>query len=367
MEELIVGTISPLTGAGAAWGWAISGGTEMAAEQINEEGGIELDGTQYRLVVERLDSEYEASGAVDAYDRLVHEMGVQVITGPLGSASALALKDRIEDDQIIAMVNSFTPEMVTEDSHYAFRITPTNFEVAPPMWEWLDENRGDEVNQVALVAPSDETGRTGVEISSDNAAEVGVETVREEFYERGTEDFSAVVTSLLAGNPDVIDTATSPPADTGLIMRQARDQGFDGLFVKTGGAALPDVLAVSGEDVAEGLIMNDNTDTRNPLVEEYIAEFEQRFEPEFNGMFVHFHDGALMGFRALEEAGTLDPDAWVEAMENMAGFEGPLVGEISWGGAETYGADRQMEASMHLYEVQGGEQIHVHELELDVP
>ena len=354
-EELVIGTISPLTGAGAAWGWAIFGGAEFAVDEINEEGGLTLDGTTYRLRVEGIDEEYTSSAALDAYTRLVEEEGVKILVGPLSSAGAVAVKDRIEQDKIITMVNSYTPAMLDENTHYAFRIVPTSQEIAPAMWQWIADNRGDSVSRLGIVGPTDETGKAGAQLSKDPAAEVGIETVAEEFYERGTQDFASVVTGVLASNPDVIDTVTSPPADTGLIMRQAREQGYTGLFIKTGGAALEDIIAVSGPDAAEGLLMNDNTDYSNPKVDEYIAAFEDRYDRPWNGMFAHFHDGVYMGLKALNEAGTLDPDAWVDAMLNITPFEGQLVGTIEWGGEETYGVQRQMVADMYLYEVKDGE------------
>ena len=366
-EEFVVGTFTPLTGPGAAWGWAMSGAAEMAAETINEEGGIELDGVQHQIVIERLDTEYTPDGAVDTYNRLVNEVGAKMVVGPIGSAGGLAIKDQIEQDQIMALVGTYTPEMIDENTNYAFRVHPTNFETSAAMWRWLSENLSDEVGRLAVVAPTDETGRSGAQISSDAAADVGVETVVTEFYERGSEDFSAVIASLLANEPDVIDTATSAPGDAGLIMRQAREQGYEGRFIKTGGVAFEDIIAVSGAEGAEGMIMVDNADTRSEAVQEYRQEFEERYEVAFNGLFAHYHDAMLMSYRALQNVGTIDPDAWVEEMESMSGFEGPLAGAITWGGEETYGAARQIEAAMHLYEVTDGEQVHLAEIEVESP
>ena len=353
-EKLPVAVISPLTGSGAGFGWALAGAARIAIDEVNADGGIELDGQLYELEAKVVDDKYTPEGTLAAYNELIRQDGIKILLAPMGSASALAIKDQIEADQLIAMGNSYTPEMITEDTNYYFRVVATSNEVAPALWASYVETYP-EVKRVAMIGPDDATGEGGAALSTEAASAVGVETVSTQFYERGISDFSAVVTKVLASKPDVIDTITSPSQDAGLIIKTARQRGYTGRIMKTGGTSPDDILAVAGPEATEGLFFGQAGDLSSPEVQAYVEEFRKLTDIPFDSLAIDLHDGFVMGFEALKKAGTLDADAWVEEMEGMVPFDGPLKGELTWGGEETYGADRQMLGKLWLYEVQDGE------------
>lgn len=353
-EKLPVAVIAPLTGSGAGFGWALAGAAQIAIDEVNADGGIELDGQLYELEAHMVDDEYSPEGTLAAYNELIRQDGMKILMGPMGSASGLAIKDQIEADQLIAMGNTYTPDMITEDTNYYFRVNATSNEVAPTLWASFTETYP-EATRLAVVGPDDATGEGGAQLTSASAEEEGVETVTTEFYERGTTDFSAVVTSLLASDPDVIDTITAPSQDAGLIMKTARQRGFTGKFMKTGGTSPADILAVAGPEATEGLFFGQAGDLSTPEVQAYMEEFAKLTDVPFDSLSIDLHDGFVMGLQALENAGTLDADKWVEEMLAMEPFDGPLKGELTWGGEETYGAERQMLGKLWLYEVQNGE------------
>jgi branched-chain amino acid transport system substrate-binding protein len=353
-EKLPVAVISPLSGSGAGFGWALAGAAQIAIDKVNADGGIELDGQLYELEAKMVDDKYSPEGTLAAYNELIKQEGIQILMGPMGSASGLAIKDQIEADQLIAMGNTYTPEMITEDTNYYFRVNATSNEVAPALWAGFSE-KYPEANRLAVIGPDDATGKGGADLTIKAAAGEEVEMVSTQFYERGTTDFSAAVTALLASNPEVIDTITSPSQDAGLIMKTARQRGYTGKFMKTGGTSPADILAVAGPEATEGLFFGQAGDLSDPEVKAYIEEFQKLTDVPFDSLSIDLHDGFMMGLDALKKAGTLDSDKWVEAMESMEPYEGPLKGELTWGGEKTYGAERQMLGKLWIYEVQNGE------------
>src|SRR5512145_359347 len=50
-ETLKIGAIATLSGAGTAWGMSIQGAAELAAEDVNSKGGLEVAGKKYTVEI----------------------------------------------------------------------------------------------------------------------------------------------------------------------------------------------------------------------------------------------------------------------------------------------------------------------------
>ncbi len=53
--EITLGVIGPMTGSLAVYGTHIENGVELAVEQINAAGGVDVNGSKYKLVLESKD------------------------------------------------------------------------------------------------------------------------------------------------------------------------------------------------------------------------------------------------------------------------------------------------------------------------
>jgi branched-chain amino acid transport system substrate-binding protein len=352
-EELKVGVIAPLTGAGQGFGVALATATEIVADEINANGGLELDGTTYRLVVEKYDDKYTAEGTLAGYNDLIKKQGIKILVGPVGSAGGLAIKSKIEQDKLISMGDTYTPQMFDANTKYYFRINATSAEIAPAIWKLFSDENPD-AKRLAVIGPGDATGEGGAAASIAAAKTVGIQSVENVAYTRGTTDFSSPVTTLLAADPDVIDLQTTPSQDAGLVLKALRQAGFEGPVLKTGGTSPDEISAVAG-DAADGLLFAQQCELDAPAVKEYRASYEKKTDVPFDPLSCEWHDGLTMGFAALKQAGTLDADAYVKAMEAIAPFEGPLKGEMRWGGEKTYGVDHQILGDLWLYQIDGGD------------
>jgi branched-chain amino acid transport system substrate-binding protein len=243
--------------------------------------------------------------------------------------------------------------MLDENTKYYFRINATSSEIAPALWKLFSENNPD-ATKLAIVGPDDATGQGGAASSTAAAEQFGIEVVKNVGYTRGTTDFNAAVTSLLSSEPDVIDLQTTPSQDAGLLLKAIDQANYDGLVLKTGGTSPAEISAVAG-DSAEGLLFAQQCELESEAVQSYRKKYEEKTDVPFDPLSCEWHDGLTMGFAALEEAGSLDADAYVEAMEGIAPFDGPLKGELSWGGEDTYGVNHQILGQLWLYEIADGE------------
>ena len=65
-QTLKLGVVGGMTGPGAPWGLAIDGGVKVAAEEVNQAGGLAVNGKKYKVEVVTYDDHYKAADAVTA-------------------------------------------------------------------------------------------------------------------------------------------------------------------------------------------------------------------------------------------------------------------------------------------------------------
>ncbi len=361
-DVLRVGVIGPLTGGGAAWGLGLDGGVKIAAQEINQDGGLKVGDDTYTIEVVSYDDQYKAAEALTAANRLMGPDDVRFIFGPIGSASLLAIKPMTEREGVQLYTGAWAAD-VLKDSEYVFRVGPTTQEFAPSTVQWVKENKPD-VQRIGLIAANDETGWNSQKIQANAYSEAGFDVVTTEFFERTQNDFSAILTKMLAQDPDNIELDTAAPRTAGLIVRQARDLGYTGSFTKFGGFDVDELVKAAGKQYAEGVVgitmAAPDTEVWNRLGD----EFAKLHKAEMNDYVVMFYDAANLVFSAMENAGSLDSDDVVAALESSAPFEGS-VGTMTWGGGEAYGVDHQIYRSVVMVEIQDGAGVVIGEAKLN--
>ncbi len=353
-DVLKIGALVTQSGAGASWGNGMLHAAQMAAEDANEEGGLDVGGTKYRVEVIAYDDNYKANEAVTAANRLVYEDGVKYIIGTVGSAPILAIQPITEQEGVITMTLGFTNQALSPEKPYTFRPNPTTGEVAQPQIDWIVKNQG--IQTVGALFPNDETGEAIAEDVAEAYANAGAELTVREFFERDRVDFVPLLTRILSQGVDAIELDGNSPVTAGQIVQQARDIGFDGIIVRTGGPATQEIVNVAGEAATEGMFVHS---AFNPEVES-AAAYEQRYTQTYNspmnGFSPFFYDGTKMLLAAISEAGTVDDtDAVKTALENITDYEG-VLGTLNWTGEESYGIAHQLDSPFYIARVEGGQE-----------
>ncbi len=357
-DTLVIGTISALTGAGSSWGMAVAAGPQLAAEEINAKGGLKVGDKVYQIKVISYDEQYKAADAVAAYNRLVNQDGVKFIVGPLSSAGTMAIKEMVEDNKTIAFTGAYTRKAIDPNTKFMFRAYSTPVEYVGPMIEWLRQNQPEGKRNVVLLNPNDETGWDAVELQEANYKAKGFKVVGKELYERTLKDFQPLLTKALAAKPDIIELGTSSPATAGLIVRQARELGYQGRFIKIGGPGPRDIVAGAGVANAEGvlnfLLADRSSDGYKRLAEEY----RKRNGHEVNEIMFGFYDAARILFAAIQKAGTIsDTDKVRQAIPQVMPFKSAFGVDLTLTGKQSYGADTQIVTTSYVGEIRKGEPV----------
>ncbi|WP_156289677.1 ABC transporter substrate-binding protein [Oceanobacillus salinisoli] len=354
-EVLKVGVIAPLSAGGAGWGVPIQYGVEIAAEEINESGGLEVDGKNYSIEVIAYDDQYIADEAVNAVNRLVYEDEVDFIVGTIGSAGVLGMQQITEQNEVILMANSYATKSLSPDKPFTFRIMPTNVEWGQELVGYLHENYP-EHRKVAFISPNDESGWEVHEIAEEDFKLYDdYEIVTSEFPERETQDYNPLLTKIMNTDADIIAFGGTSPGEIALAMNQARALGYEGLFTSFSGQAIFETIEVTGEN-SEGYVFYLQTDYNTPETQEFFDKYLStgKYNENYLLNVPDWYDGAHVLLNGIKEADSLDTTEVAEAIRNMGVYEG-LGGEWSWTGEEFYGINQQITKDAVIGEVRGGE------------
>ena len=339
-ETLKIGIIAPLTGPAAVWGKAVEMGTKIAADEVNAKGGLEVGGKKYDVQVIAYDDQYKAAEAVAAYNRLYNTDHAKLMVS-FGTAATLALRDNFQNDKVIALTGSGASNAIRPNDKYLVRVYSVMPNSVPSFVDWVKNNFSE--RRLAIINPNDESGWEGDKISSKHYEAAGFQIVAHELYERSQKDFAPLITKILSTNPEIIELCTSSPATAGLFVRQARELGYKGKFVKDTGPAPVDIIEAAGKENAEGLVNIIYADPGTAGYKRVAAEYKRVVGQEPNGMLLSFYDATNVMLRAVQKAGEVnDADKIRAAFAQVLPMNSVMGDPMNYGGKPIYGADNQI-------------------------
>lgn len=227
--EIVIGFTGPLSGPAAQYGRDNVAGLEMGIEDLNNAGGITVNGEQYTFRLQTLDDHIDPTAAVNNARRLQARSGARVIFNPVFNTIAPMMQINEERGaEFLMMAYTSTPAVDEIDNDLAISIPPP-FSAYLYAFSELGWDMGWRKGAMLVtlgaygddwrVAFEEHWESLGGEITADRPANYYAET-----------DFSAQLTSILATDPDFI-LIGGPSDPTALVIEQARGMGFDGGFM----------------------------------------------------------------------------------------------------------------------------------------
>ena len=349
-NSLGIGVHASFSGAAAAFAEGMLHATELAAEDVNKDGGLQVAGKRYNVRITQYDDRYKAQDAVTAMDRLIIQDGIRFVVGPLGSAAAVATKPQTTNSKVITMTLGFTPRALGADAPYAFRTVITTGEFSVPQVAWLLKKVS--AKNVVSLLPNDETGQ---QMGAGNTAAYakGGAKLQVDYFERERVDFIPTLSRILAG-ADALEIGGAAPTTAGLILKQARELGYKGPVFVTGGDVTAELVKVAGKQAAEGAYVHLPIDTSLPETAAYIARYKSKYGPNMNGFSPFFYSGLQMLFASMQKADTVEDTTKIA--ETLAGLRDfpTVLGKASWTGKERYGIDHQIDLPFYVGQIRDG-------------
>jgi len=364
-ETLKIGAIGSLSGGGTAWGLAIKRGAEIAVDEVNAAGGLKVGDKTFKVELVMYDDQYTGQGGKTAAERLVYQDKVKYIVGPIGSNPVLSTIEVSTPQKVLVVSNGYTPKILQNDhkASYNFRFTLTNLEFAPNMMKWVKENL--KVTKVGILVPNDAIGQSVAPPLVKLYKENGIETVVD-FYERGSKEFSPLITRMMAAGIDGFDMNFNAPGEAGLMLKQARQIGFDKQIFQMGGPSVPEIIEVAGKQ-AEGFVSYEMFDFEAPTAQPFVKAYAAKYGAGIiNSQTPAFYNATKILFEAIRRAGTADDTTKVrDAMEKLEGYDAGIYGPVRWTGNAIYGVNHQLALPFYVVEVKNGKPVTRAKLSVD--
>lgn len=322
-NTVVIGDLESLTGPQASVGVPQANAVKLAVEEINESGGLDIDGEKYTIKLDVEDEKSDPTAAVNAVQKWLSN-DVKYMIGTVSSAGLGAYLPIIQDnDDFITVVVGAAMEGVTEhESVYRPRVTLSQYTGA--LADYIGAIDG--IDTVATLTDKQHAAFVQqLGPLKDALADNGVEVVATTDYTLGATQFGAQIAAMLRKDPDALNFRGFP-ADVTRAIKQAREQGFDGPIFTTSGITQTEVKDAQAIDSMDGVV-----DLYAPLPEDlveggrnaeqaqaFITAFEDRFGESPAGTSMSAYDGVYILAAAFEKAGTVDDVAAVrKALDDL--------------------------------------------------
>lgn len=219
--DLNIGVAAALSGGAGQYGTAIRNGFQLAADEVNNAGGI--NGNKIKLVIE--DEQGKKEEAINVFKKLIFQDKVLMIFGPTLSNSAQAADPIAQGAKIPVFGTSNTADGITSIGDYVFRNSVTEADVLPETIRIAAKHAN--IKKVAVLYGNDDVfTKSGYDNFKKALADLKIPVATTETFAKGDVDFKAQLTKIKASNPDAI-VLSALIAEGGPIMVAARQLGID--------------------------------------------------------------------------------------------------------------------------------------------
>ena len=266
-----IGMSGPLTGGASAYGLAVKAGMEVAVEEINAKGGLQIE-------FNAQDDEADGEKAVSAYNAL-KDWGMQVMAGQVTTGSALAVAPESTADNMFNLTPSASAESLALSGHNVFQMCFTDPNQGASAAELVSSKFAG--SKVGIIYDSSDDYSTGLYNGfSTNASKLGVEIVATTSYTADNKaDLSTQVTQCQDAGADLVFLPIYY-TEASQILTYANRIGYAPKFFGCDG--MDGILTVEGFDttLAEGLTLMTPFDANasDEATQSFVAKFKAKMD-----------------------------------------------------------------------------------------
>lgn len=350
-EPIKIGVYLPLSGQNAFGGQLEIRGIELAHKKVPE-----ILGRKVELVI--IDNKSDKVEAANAVMRLTASEKVNGIIGSYGSSLSLAGGEISEKAKTPSIATSSTNPLVTQGKQYYFRTCFIDSYQGVGIATYISQTLG--AKKVAIL--KDISNDYAIGLSSYFVRffkKLGGEVIANLNYNSGDQDFSAVLTQIIAKEPDIL-FIPSYFSEGAIIIKQARELGAK--FRIMGGDAMdnPETITIAG-NAAEGFLhttlsysedMPNMSESAREFTNEWKAAYPDK-EPNINSVLGY--TSYMMFMEAIKNAGSADREKITIALSQLKDFQTPF-------GAMTMDENHNPKIPIGIIEIKGGKRVYLDEV-----
>jgi branched-chain amino acid transport system substrate-binding protein len=335
--EILIGTITDLSGVTAVQGVNNANAVRMAFDQVNQNGVIH--GRKIRYVVE--DSQYQVPRAVQAINKLINNDAVfftiQDGGTPMNNATfPMALEKNVPKLLPLSAARSmYEPFHKLKFSQFSSYVDQMRSGV-----KYFIEQRGKQA--VCAMYQDTDFGKDVLAGAVLQTEAMGTKVVATTAHKPTDTDFSAAVSKLREARCDLIVMGTIV-RDTTLIIATVKKMGWNVDLVGQS-ASYDTAIAEAPGNVAEGFYSMSPSlyayaDDPRPEVKAMMQAYKARYGIDANYIGQSGYTAAQIAIEALQRAGRdLTVDTLVSAMESIRDFHDVFGGTYSFSPTNHHGS-----------------------------
>lgn len=310
-NSYVIGGIGPVTGENASYGLSVKQGAEIAVNEINEKGGVDIKGQKIFLQLKFEDDEASEEKAIMAYN-ILQDNGMDALLGCVTTKSTLAIVDLSNKDRILQLTPTASSSEVTEHNN-VFRTCLTNSLQGESMADYMVRRKGYRKIGV-LYKTSSEYSREINDSFQNKVNELGGNIVTSETYVDG-ENFNTQLENIKNSKAEAIFIPVYY-GDAYKISMQAKDKKLDiPLFGADGWDGILEVA--KDKNVIEGATFLSQFYSKNWEESEFVKNYKEKYKEEPDQFAADGYDSIYIIKAALEEAGSIESEKVINAMTKV--------------------------------------------------
>ena len=327
-DAIKIGVIGPMTGGAAVYGNAVANGAQIAVNEINALGGMQI-------ILDVQDDEHDPEKGINAYNAVL-DNGAQMILGTVTTAPCVAVAAQAYEERIFMLTPSASSADVTAGKDNAFQVCFTDPGQGIAAAEMIVGKKLG--TKIGVIYNNSDVYSTGIyQAFEAKAAELGMEIVAvTTFAADDNADFSVQVAACKDAGADLVFLPIYyTPAS--LILAQAKAVEYAPVFFGVDG--MDGILTLEGFDktLAEGVMLLTPfaASSQDAATQSFVAAYAAEYGEEPNQFAADAYDGIYALYQACQNAGITSETSAEEAcellIEQFPTLEiNGLTGKLSW-------------------------------------
>ncbi|MAB01081.1 MAG: ABC transporter substrate-binding protein [Stappia sp.] len=352
-ETIKIGAPLSVTGPASFLGDPEAKTLEIYVKQINEAGGV--NGKDLELVV--YDDSGDANKARTFATRLVEDDGVVAVVGGSTTGTTMAMIPVFEDAGIPFISLAGAVVVIDPVKEYTFKTPHTDKMACEKIFEDM-QAKG--IAKIGMISGTGGFGKSMRQQCMSVVGDYGIEVVADESYGPKDSDMTPQLTNIK--NAEGIQAVANPGFGQGpaIVTRNYRQLGIEVPLYQSHGVASKSFIDLAG-DAAEGvrlpasaLLVADklpDDDPQKKVVVDYKTTYEEATGQPVSTFGGHAYDGLMILVDAIKRAGSEEPQAIRDAIEETSGFMG-TAGVVNMSADDHLGLDL---TAFRMLEIKGGD------------
>jgi len=327
--EVKVGSVGGVTGPIAELVAAIVDGRNLAAKDVNDQGGL-FNGDTYRLVLG--DSACDPKAGVDAGNKIVN---VEQVVAVIGASCSGATNGMVQSVTIpagvVSVSDSATAPSITDlkDNDLVFRVAPSDAYQGLALAQ-LVKNSG--ITKVAMTYANDDYNAGLAAVFAREFAAMGGTVTANQAHEPDKPSYRSELATMAKGGAEALAVFAYYGSSGITIIRNSLENGLFGKFYAADGMFDQSVIDQIGADTLRGniSITQSASDYGDESYKLFAAAFSAGGGNPQAPYVAHGYDASFLMALAIEKAGSADRGKIGAALRAVANAPGEVIRPGEW-------------------------------------